>query len=44
MAICAMDVEFELTTTGGGNVTLEVPLRFLGSSEPGVQEVAFLVE
>ncbi len=42
MPIGAM--EFELTTTGGGKVTLEVPVTFPGSSEPGVQEVTFLVE
>ncbi|MFO1002903.1 MAG: hypothetical protein U0936_21440 [Planctomycetaceae bacterium] len=44
MPIGAMEVEFELTTTGGGKVTLEVPVTFPGSSEPGVQEVTFLVE
>jgi hypothetical protein len=44
MPIGAMEVEFELTTTGGGKVTFEVPVTFPGSSEPNVQEVTFLVE
>ena len=44
MPIGAMEVEFEMTTTGGGKVTFEVPVTFPGSSEPGVQEVTFLVE
>ena len=44
MPIGAMEVEFELTTTGGGRITFEVPVTFPGSSEPSVQEVTFLVE
>ena len=44
MPIGTMDVEFELTTTGGGKVIFEVPVTFPGSSEPNVQEVTFLVE
>lgn len=44
MPIGAMEVEFELTTTGGSKVTFEVPVKFPGSSEPGVEERTFLVE
>lgn len=44
MPIGAMEVEFELATTGGGKVTLEVPVTFPGSTEPGVEETTFLVE
>jgi hypothetical protein len=44
MPIGAMEVEFEMTTTGGGKVTFEVPVTFPGSSELGIQEVTFLVE
>jgi hypothetical protein len=44
MPIGAMEVEFEMATTGGEKVNLEVPVTFPGCSEPGVQEVTFLVE
>ncbi len=44
LLVGTLDVEFELTTTGGGKVTFEVPVTFPGSSEPSVQEVTFLVE
>ncbi|MBL8810737.1 MAG: hypothetical protein JNM43_11215 [Planctomycetaceae bacterium] len=44
MPIGAMEVEFEMTTTGGGKVTLEVPVAYPSSGEPEVQEVTFLVE
>ena len=44
MPIGAMEVEFEMTTTGGGKITFEVPVTFSGSSEPGLQEVTYLVE
>ena len=42
--IGAMEVEFELSTNGGGKVTLEVPVTYPTSAEPETQEVTFLVE
>ena len=44
LLVGTLDVEFEMITTGGGKVTLEVPMTLPGSREPGVQEVTFLVE
>lgn len=42
--IGAMEVEFELSTNGGGKVTLEVPVTRPTSREPETEEVTFLVE
>lgn len=42
--IGAMEVEFELSTTGGGKVTLEVPVRYPTSDDAETREVTFLVE
>ena len=42
--IGGMEVEFELSTSGGGKVTLEVPVKYPTSAEPETQEVTFLVE
>ena len=44
LLVGAMELEFEMITTGGGKVTLEVPVTFPGASEPGLQEITFLVE
>ena len=40
----AMEVEFELSTNGGGKVTLEMPVKYPTSGEPETREVTFLVE
>lgn len=42
--IGAMEVEFELSTTGGGKVTLEVPVTYPTSDNTETQDVTFLVE
>jgi hypothetical protein len=44
MPIGAMEVEFEMSTTGGGKVTLEVPVKYPTSDIAATQEVTFLVE
>ena len=44
MPIGAMEVEFELSTTGGGKVTLEVPVKYPTSDNTEPREVTFLVE
>lgn len=42
--IGAMEVEFEISTNGGGKVTLEVPVKYPTSDNAETQEVTFLVE
>lgn len=44
MPLGAMEVEFELSTTGGGKVTLEVPVTYPTSANAETLEVTFLVE